>query len=152
MTICYGQVVKLDKDTSKYKNPIIYVFHIKQQPPLVTYCHAGVNVLQMDSISVFTPPESVKLYGEKARIGAIVFNFKKDMIIIDLTRLLSAYNIDPAYNSLPVYINNAIAYRTEELYFEPAFIKSVNLSVEQKTGMKYIDVKTLDATGMLLKH
>jgi hypothetical protein len=153
VTIGFGQTkYHPDKDTSKYKKPVIYVLHISEQQPIVTYCYAGINVLHMDSVSVSKPLQSIKLYGHPAHIGAIIFNLKKNTFFINLDELLAAYKIDAVNNSLPVYINNVVVFHPKETYFEPTFITSVKVSIEQETNMKYIDIKTLNETAAFKKN
>lgn len=137
---CFGQTnYQLDKGTSKNKKEIVYVLKLPEQPPLVTP-NLLIDIHDIDSITIKKGNDAINLYGSKASLGAIEIHLKKKAAIINFDQLLADFNIAYTNNKLPVFIDSVVVRGINDTYFELTDIKSVSISEERETGMKYISI------------
>lgn len=140
--ICFGQSNGLDKDTSKYKNAPLFILRLSQLSSFPT-SDVVVNPNDIDSITVYKGASAEEIHSGTAKKGIVEFILKRGTKILNFDDLLTAFNIASAENNLPVFVDSVIIEKPKAAFFEPATIKYVKIEIEQSTGIKYIDIRTI---------
>ena len=135
---------KLNKDTSGLVNNPLYFLKIDGSErtynavPLLNLIDQG----SISSMNILKDKHTTDLYGAKAKNGVIIISLIQGTEILQENKLLDKYNIDNKFRKLPVYIDSTLTDKSDNMFYASKKIKSITVTEEKETGMKYISILT----------
>jgi hypothetical protein len=145
--ITFAQTVKLNKDTAALSKSPLYILKLYADDkeydavPLLWMIEQS-TIASMEILKDKTADEE---YGVRGRNGVIIITLTKDVEIRQLDKLFDQYKIKQKQRTLPLYINNTFTGSSRDMFYtNPNKIKSVAVTKEKETGMKYISIITTD--------
>jgi hypothetical protein len=132
---------ELIKDTLKHGYKILYI--LKTNYTIITLSFPNVDANSIDSINSYTKSKAIKIFGPKAKNGAVTIKFKKGTELLNINQLFDLYKLQNKKRSLSVFIDSTICFHPEAMYFEAKIVKSVKIQSEKNNGMKYISIRTI---------
>lgn len=138
---CYAQKLPwfLDHDGSKYHYSPLYVIHTNDKT-IKTCDYTVFNELlapYIDSLKILKPPTSVKVYGPRAKYGAVILRYR-DEVALDTVNRINLYDLivemDMGIKTLlPIYVDHTYIKYPKDVYMNKEHI----VSVEQRTEKAY---------------
>jgi hypothetical protein len=150
--ICYAQQKLpqyMSHDTSLYKYPPLLI--VKTEAKEIKLRMTQIDQLnsdQIDSVVILKDNNAIKTYGAAARFGVVLIKMKKDVIINDTAKINLSINSLTINNkslksyNLPIYIDSLYVNHPEDVNRSIIKIKSIGISTELLTGIKFINILT----------
>ncbi|MDB5158529.1 MAG: hypothetical protein JWR50_3236 [Mucilaginibacter sp.] len=142
----YRQQGKLFKDTTGFFTPNSPYYLITLNDQIIPYSAwptlSLIGVQQIDEMKIYSGKKADSLYAGSGEKGLIIIKIKKDLPVYTKSSFLKKYNIKRKYNKLPVYIDSVIAYHTDKLMLSTSDIKSITVTTDNETGLKFINILT----------
>ncbi|MGN6181593.1 MAG: hypothetical protein ACTHNW_20595 [Mucilaginibacter sp.] len=138
---CYAQKLPwfLNHDGSQFPYSPLYVIHTDDKT-IKTCDYTVFNELlapYIDSLKILKPPAAVKLYGPRAKYGAIILRYR-DEVALDTINRVNLYDLivemDMGIKTLlPIYVDHIYIKYPKDVYMNKEHI----VSVEQRTEKAY---------------
>jgi hypothetical protein len=103
----------------------------------------GINPNNIRNYSVYKDSSHTKQYGERGKNGVAVFTLKKEVKFLTLTQLFNRYHIKNSDRTLPLFVDSALFFDPTHLYLSEKQIKFMRVEIEDRTGMKFINLRTI---------
>lgn len=141
----YRQPGKLFKDTAGLPpNSPHYIIKLNDQtiPYSAWSTLSLIGPEQIFDMNIYSGKKADSLYAGSGEKGLIIIRIKKHLPMYTRADFFKKYHIKKKYDTLPVYIDSAIAYHTEKFMFSETVIKSITIAKDKETGSKFINILT----------